>query len=634
MSSVPHVQADPRRKLTEFIKQMREAAPFGAIDWEAAMWDVTGRLTRAGKRLHIATRDSLWFTQLQLENGDPRTPFSDDFDDFAKAVICARHLRASQTAGAHRVALRALRYLDAQMRSEGLCEIMRLECRHFRDAEIATKSREMASSAYRVAQRLEEIATIIDQHNLTSIRIQYSSSIRKSSVAAIATKMPRTETLEVLGDVSGSKDLYDSRSDLILMRVVDLLAATGFRIGEVLSLPKDPIVASGEGIGLRYWPEKGGETRIKPIANVHRELVERAVADLMSACADARSVALWCERNPGRAPLPEGLPEFLPVSVVESLGLAANGISWLRQNRVSVLDTDGLMVQRCNLEKALADLRDDRTPLSTGEARTQPLSQFLIVLFRNELHADRSTNRFVPTWMRQGQIADFLGARDSTVSIFKRRNLRDKDGNFHKITTHQFRHWLHTIGKRGGLSEVELARWMGRKRIADNRAYDHRTQEERVEEARSLIRSGRAGGAVADTYRSLPPADAEAFLNAQVGSALTTPYGMCLHDYGQGPCERHFSCAGCGELLRRKGDPDERAALSSMLERTRRSLDEASTEGESGAIGASNWVAHNERLVIDLVTILAVDDNPEIADGTLVPVWPGNSQKKDCTDVA
>lgn len=116
MNVAPSYEPDPREQLATFIERMREAAPFGDVDWNAIMWDITGRLTRAGKRLHIATRDALWFSRLQVTDGEPRAPFSSFFDDFAKAVICKRHLSGSQTVGAHRVSLRALRYLEAVMR--------------------------------------------------------------------------------------------------------------------------------------------------------------------------------------------------------------------------------------------------------------------------------------------------------------------------------------------------------------------------------------------------------------------------------------------------------------------------------------------------------------------------------------
>lgn len=288
---------------------------------------------------------------------------------------------------------------------------------------------------------------------------------------------------------------------------------------------------------------------------------------------------------------------------------------------------------RKDLERALVALRDSR-PLVRTTYGQQHLSKSLIVVFLNELHAKRKTNRFVSIGVSWSVISDFLGGREEHGhrGVFSRFNMRDESGDFHRITTHQFRHWLSTMAKRGGLSEVELARWMGRRRLADNRAYDHRTQTERAEEARELIRAGRAAGPVADAYRSLPPVDGEAFLDAHVNAVLTTPYGMCLHDYGQGPCERHFSCAGCGELLRRKGDPEERAALVAMLARTRRALDAAAAEAADGTYGASNWTARNQRLEIDLITMLAVDDDNTHSDRDLVRVWPQSNRKREKHD--
>ena len=286
------------------------------------------------------------------------------------------------------------------------------------------------------------------------------------------------------------------------------------------------------------------------------------------------------------------------------------------------------MARRIDVERAMRGLQLDRPFLTTGNGKTQTLGESLIVVFRNQLHAERSTNKFVTAPLSHGAISDFLGGRCGSghKSVFSR--FGSSDGATHRITSHQFRHWLSTIAKRGGLSEVELARWMGRRRIADNRAYDHRTQNERAEEARAMIRAGKADGAIAAAYRSLPPADAETFLLAQVNAVLTTPYGMCVHDYGQGPCERHFSCAGCSELLRRKGDADEKAALTTMLDRTREALRNSGAEENAGTYGASNWLARQQRLEIDLIAMLAVDDS-ESDDGDVVQVWPHGAKRSD-----
>lgn len=628
MSALLSIAHDPNSALTRFIAEMQKAAPFGPLEWREDCWDLTGRLTRAGKRLHLRSRDALLFIEHRATRGMAAVPFDAPFADFAKAIVCARHLRSAQTVATHRVSVRALRYLYDALRQEKLMDPCRLENRHFVLAENAARLREMLSSAYRVGQRLQEIAGFVDHYGFANIRVRYRSAIPKSDVDSIATKMPKSATLDVLGAISGSTEIYQHSGRLICMRAVDLLVATGFRIGEALTLPAKPIVRCGDEIRLRYWPEKGGKLRLKAISSVHRELVERAVADLSESCRDARRIARWYERHPGRAPLPESIGDLVTARDLEEIGLAKSGAAWLRSREIpTIREGRVLAAMRSDVEKGLLGMYDSRPLLATGDGRTQALSESLIVTFHNETHDSRGTNKFVPTSLTWGAISAFLGGHEGTRSIFALFAGSESEGASHKITSHQFRHWLSTIAKRGGLSEVELARWMGRRRIADNRAYDHRTQEERVEEARGLIKSGRAAGPLAEIYKSLPSADGETFLAAQVNAVLSTPYGMCVHDYGQGPCERHFSCAGCGELLRRKGDVDERAALNTMLERTRAALASANAEDEGGTYGAANWIACNQRLEVDLISMLSVDSDETHCDGELVRVWPQERQK-------
>jgi hypothetical protein len=49
-------------------------------------------------------------------------------------------------------------------------------------------------------------------------------------------------------------------------------------------------------------------------------------------------------------------------------------------------------------------------------------------------------------------------------------------------------------------------------------------------------------------------------------------------------------------------------------------LDQAKQVAGEGTSGASNWVAHNEKMVECLKKTIAVHYNPEIADATAVQV--------------
>jgi hypothetical protein len=83
--------------------------------------------------------------------------------------------------------------------------------------------------------------------------------------------------------------------------------ATGFRIGEALTLPIDCWVdrrgSNGqEECGIRYWPEKGGHPIVKWLPTKAVPLARRAIDDIRELCSEARRVALWLEENPGRVP--------------------------------------------------------------------------------------------------------------------------------------------------------------------------------------------------------------------------------------------------------------------------------------------------------------------------------------------
>ncbi len=346
---------EPRKQLEAFIDKMRAAAPFGKVDWDNAMWDL---------RTVLRGRVSVFTSGRARCCGSPsigrperrrQSAFAAPFVDFAKAIICARHLRSAQTIGAHRVSVRAERYLYDALRKDGLLRSV------FPAAPPFRVGGRCCEETRKNQQRIPRESTAggnckVSSTSTPSQGCAYSSARRSRKVkqSVIVSKMPTRETLEALADISASNDVYNERGTLICMRIVDILAATGFRIGEALTLPSSPIVRRGDNIGLRYWPEKGGQLRIKTISSVHRDLVERAVADLTEACAEARRLARWCEENPSRVALPKGLPENMTSADFATLSLDDNPSQWLRVHKVPYRRQDRkIAFARKDLERAL-----------------------------------------------------------------------------------------------------------------------------------------------------------------------------------------------------------------------------------------------------------------------------------------
>ncbi|MFS8087130.1 MAG: hypothetical protein ACMG6H_15965, partial [Acidobacteriota bacterium] len=176
---------------------------------------------------------------------------------------------------------------------------------------------------------------------------------------------------------------------------------------------------------------------------------------------------------------------------------------------------------------------------------------------------------------------------------------------------------------RGGLSDVELARWSGRRNIDQNAAYKHGTVEQRVTWAREMIRAGKLRGPAAEIYHSMSdPVEKEEFLETFVNVALFTPYGVCVHDYAIDPCPYHLNClGGCSEYLRTKGGKEEQKNIGEVrgfhlvqLQRIKKA-----TPNDTGKI--KNYEAHCERIVEGAEAALAVDSD-DIPDGQQVKVFP------------
>ena len=124
-------------------------------------------------------------------------------------------------------------------------------------------------------------------------------------------------------------------------------------------------------------------------------------------------------------------------------------------------------------------------------------------------------------------------------------------GEFIQLPSHNARHWLSTKAESGGMDELTLANWAGRARVADNKAYDHRTEEEKSEEARSILIPEHP--LLLDKIHLNLPITHEELGKDKPGVAIVTEIGLCEHDYAMSPCSRHGDCETCKELVCIKG---------------------------------------------------------------------------------
>lgn len=645
-----------RLRLDQLIEAAKKSATYPGIEWESMSWDVTDYATPLP---HEKSRKVLYFTAIRANRSAPHIPFEQKYADFAKSIVRMRASERGLSARGQTHIMIALRHLYEIYKRDQKTDPTQLTRKQFRDAMDLAKARTEGWTHFHVGKALQEIALWVDEHKIVSTRVNFknpippprrSDSLDPESQAKGLMKLPSPAALEALADITN--DPLDD-NERILLRIIDLLAVGGFRIGEALRLPLDCWVEesakdrngeikvdadTGEKImrcGIRYWPEKGGEPYVKWLPDIAVPLAKRAVDDLTKLCAEARTVAAVIEQDPTHVPL---LPRLKENEIVD-LGRLAEiiGLHDRRGARLFVRRLDVKPIGESpehyfgfhrqlyrigDIEKGLTQRLGSLEIIRKPGGKVQMLSQSLCVIFRNQCAAKMATLRFLPELVGVTQITTALGGKNDVHSIFSRRGLTENDGSPMRIKTHAFRHWLNTLLARGGLSDLELARWSGRRDEKQNAAYKHGTVEQRVAWAREMIINGVLHGPVADAYHAIDdPVDKEDFLKTFVGVAHSTPYGVCLHDYSIEPCNYHLNClSGCSEYLRTRGNQEEAANINSLLDFHLVQLTRSTSAAESGAKGADNYTRHSRRVVEGAKAALAVDDT-DIPAGTLVKVF-------------
>jgi hypothetical protein len=647
---------DPAAALHNFVASARELLPYRAAEWNAASWNIDGENVK--KRAHLRNNKSLLFTPHYAARCliADRIVFETAFADLVKACIVKRRLDRGMEAGPQMVFLRAARYLYDAISFPVRWDPTLISRGDFVAAETAILLREKPSSAYRACVHLQELATMLDRHGLCRARIEFSTSAKRPrderdrTSAAFedrAANLPTAAALAALAGLANDDRLLGDVHDRLCMRITELLFVCGFRAGEVLTLPADPVVREYvldggvprldartgqpvERIGLRYTPEKGGEPIVKWVPTEAAPLILRSVRDIDEICGPARKNARWLEAHPGDVQIDVEHDELLSMAQAGKIvGLNGKGafISWIKQRdrggrNVLIARGKAFFIRGSDLRRAMASDRFDKPVLVRQNGKTQSLGDSLIVIPLWFFHKGITANFAISMPMSLGTLRDFLAGREGMPSVLGRFGVLDEQGQPFRFRSHDFRRLVNIIAQRGGLSQVEIAQWMGRRRVEDNGAYDLRSATELADEMRALIAKNEVFGSIADQVGALPVIERADFLNQRLTMLHTTPHGQCGSNIVENPCETAVSClGGCRHYLRKKNDPVSRASLLRIERETLLAIERASAAGDVGQ--AKNWLENQERVLRTTRAALAIDDDPNLADGEVCQVNPG-----------
>lgn len=632
---------DARERLQALVARAKKLQVFGpTVDFDAAMWDLTlvkvavpTAVSRRTGKIYFTTGDN--GTAKGLEG---RTPMAPAFAGLMKAIVVLDEIARPKTPMQHRAFLRASRPLHDAL-ADRAYDPVELVSADFLNAARWFARTASANTAYSMGQKLGQITDLVNRYQLTKVRISYANPnprpadelklVDDEARSRAAEKMASDEEIDAIIEMSLRVREIGEDPDLVHAAAVELLLCGPWRINEALGLLADcerrDVGEDGEPrLGLAYRGSKGFEPSIKWIPSHMRPIAERALADIRRISEASRQVAKFMEDH-RRAWLPEPWRLADPKTLVTTEDLAAMiGLSsavvalrWAKAKKIPLAERRGVQgfYQLGDIESALLKMQPRLPPGSP------PLSSYLFLIpLRFNSNRNELGRLCVVAFVTDGSVRDFLCGRLPGRSVFERLKICDAGGKPYSIRSHKIRHFLNTLAQEGRLSQLDIARWSGRKDMAQNAVYDHTGGMPLARTMREMLKTDAMQGPIAETFAALPVVDRDEFLKSRLSTAHLTEIGVCVQDWSLAPCPNHGACAGCGDHLVIKGDPKRRDAAKRLLEEHEHMLANAETEARDGAYGASNWVEHNRKLVEDLRRIVAVHEDGGIPDGTPIHV--------------
>lgn len=643
-------QLDARTSLDKLIARARKSPVFGdTVEFDAFAWDLAPAKpvrNTAGS----AKQAKLYF--VTHENGaakglEGRTPLATPFADFVKTAIVLREEGRPRTAKDHGKLLRAARSLHDAMSDPDRDPVNLMSsdftaaCKLIRTRKTLQGKPTEPTTAYRLGQALAEIAEFVNRHNLSKVRISFTSPFSRVTYDNTkvdddarekrAERMASKEEIGAIIDASLMVRRRDDQADLLRMCVVELAACAPVRINEALWMRADcrrtertRRKKTGEEVaylGYAYDGSKRAPDSTKWIPSAMVPVADRALRDLKRITEPYRQIARWMEDHPGRAYVAEPWrladPDTLlsASDVARALGLSRPpaAFNWLQGNAIPRHEEGARVRYRLgDIERAIL-AKQPKLPYPKLK-----LSDFMFVVPLHFFRPDAGTQEHTLVFVQDQNISDFLGAREGVKSVFERLDVRNADGEPYRIRTHALRHFLNSAAQEGLLSQLDIARWSGRKDVRENTAYDHTGGLHLGRKVREALDEEELEGPLAETVEMLPPVEREAFLKARFAAAHFTSIGACVHDFSLAPCPSHGVCAGCSEHLVVKGQPEHKAEAERLLAEHQAMLDVARSEAADGTYNASSWVAHNEKVVEGLKKTIAAHQDATVADGTIV----------------
>lgn len=610
-----------QENLSTFVSKCRdELTVFGAdLDFEAWLWPKAANFTILGSGSRSASIDDKM-----------REPFI----SFAKSYF--RYQQGHNPTGTKNES-KALKVLETVLAElHGRPDILKLNASVLDQAALLAREHYPAT-AYQCGRELQRLAKFVSENGLIPTpcgtwvnpipRPEGSERTGKKATEAREKKLPHPDAVLALADIFAN--VTDDPRDIFTTSVFALLMSGSVRISEVLSLPNDCEVHDVDKYGdpvyrIVYFSGKGFGVNLKSVPTVMVPIVQEALRRIRIITNEGRELGKWLESNPDLMFIhPDSKHKdrkrvLTEVEACEALGFELSHAD--AQQRIYYLYgfKRGEAITLETLWNKLKDRVNNKFPVVSKKAGVN-YGNALFAMQQNRLHAQRGTVRVLPWLPSVNIVNNDLSPRESLgeglhTSIFARYGYRHADGSEMKITTHQMRHMIDTMGHRGGLSEEDIARFAGRADPKQNRVYNHLTPTELAAKYEAVQL---AAGYDQSVLIHCEPVSREAYDLAPKGPVHRSRYGFCLHDFAAAPCGQFRDCLNCNEHLCEK-----RAGMKEEIETQLADIEEQLAASEAaineGHYGADRWYEHHSLSAARMRELVGILKDDSVPDGSFI----------------
>ena len=628
------IHDDPKLNLEQFIDFAKnKLTAFGDDCWVNNQWKTPFGTKTAQVRF---STDRLPSTSYRYE------PLAFPFIEFAKAYIrYVYSLKPILQLARH---MEALRFIEmALFNIKNNADILLLDNLVIHEVQnlIAIKYNisKGAESVNKLGYQLEALFNFCRENKITPNLPLWKNPYHKPRDLTISvneegkehrsSKMPTDEEMMLVAKLFHDAPNLDKETEYYTA-VMALLMVAPSRCSELMSLSINCLEweedsLGNKQLGIRWLPAKNGKESLKWVPSSMQNVVVEAVRRLTEISLPARTVAQFAEENPNALMiLDKEIQASQPISNVEIgkiLGVNEKSIKNTTWFKSLLAENNGTITYEAFgkfcYEKYTSKF--NYWPF-VDKNKSVKASEALLLYRENEFHAEFRPKEFsfmLPTVNYINDRFCFSLERPNT-SLWEKHHITNQKGEYICLPSHNARHWLSTKAERGGMDELTLANWAGRAYIADNRAYDHRTEEEKSEAVRGLLIPQDAS--VLDKIHLNLPVSYEDIGKNTIGVAIVTEIGICEHDYAMSPCSRHGDCETCKELICVKGFESSLEVLKLRAEQLAEQFEKAKEHHKLGVFGADRWVSNLGWRLTHIKTKIAFLENDKIPNGALLRV--------------